>query len=206
MIGLDRELGANFAVGLAYTWRKGTDWNYRPRLRAAAARRSRPSATCSIIQPSEYTQRAPTTANGYTSFTYAPNAALVTAGGGGRLRTNADGYHTTFNGLELTLTKRLSNKWMSRVAFSWNDWTDHWDGTPYALNTDGGNPTRTENDPHEQGGPVTHAVGRLGQGELLQRRPVAALRQRARTSCRGASTSRARSSHARAVSTRSASA
>ena len=165
VIGLDHELGANFAVGLAYTWRKGYDWNYFPR-RAGACAADPTVATCSIIQPNQYEARAPSTANGYTSFAYAPDAALVTAGAGGRLYTNAEGYHTSFNGVELTLTKRLSNKWMGRVAFSWNDWTDHWDGTPYALNTDGGNPTRTENDPNDQGGPVTQLSGGSGKASF----------------------------------------
>jgi hypothetical protein len=34
---------------------------------------------------------------------------------------NRPGYSTTYNGVEFTMSKRLSNRWMSRVAFSWND-------------------------------------------------------------------------------------
>src|SRR5207237_3664057 len=44
--------------------------------------------------------------------------------GNGTLTANREGYHQTFNGLELAATKRLSNRWMSRVAFSWNDHKD----------------------------------------------------------------------------------
>ena len=165
VIGLDRELGENFAIGLAYTWRRASDWNYTPRLGGLCT--GEPTAdSCRIIQPNEYTARAPVSANGYTAFAYAPNASLVSAGNGGRLLTNAPGYHTTFNGIEATLTKRLSSGWMARVAFCWNDWTDHWDGPPYSLNADGGNPTPTENDPLQQGGPVTLLSGGSGKASF----------------------------------------
>jgi hypothetical protein len=166
IIGLDRELAANFAVGLAYTWRRGYDWEYRPRLGAPC-----PSATdCRIIEPSDFTANAPSSANGYTSRTFSPNAALVTAGAGGRLRTNADGYHTNFSGLEFTLTKRLSNRWMGRVAASWNDWTENWDGVPYAVtggsNGSAGNPGPTEKDALVQGGQVTFLSGGSGKASF----------------------------------------
>ena len=166
IIGLDRELAANFAVGLAYTWRRGYDWEYRPRLGAPC-----PSGTdCRIIEPSDFTANAPSSANGYTSRTFSPNAALVTAGAGGRLRTNADGYHTNFSGLEFTLTKRLSNRWMGRVAASWNDWTENWDGVPYAVtggsNGSAGNPGPTEKDALVQGGQVTFLSGGSGKASF----------------------------------------
>ncbi len=170
VIGLDRELGANFAVGFAYTWRTASDWSYRPRLAAKCS--GEPSlANCPIMQPSDYTKNAPTTSNGYTAYTYSPNPALVSAGGGGRFRTNAPGYSTTFNGLEFTLVKRLSNKWMSRVALSWNDWKENWDGTPYSLGTDPGNPTPTENDPLQNGGPVAFLSGGSGKASFYTNVP-----------------------------------
>jgi hypothetical protein len=162
VVGVDRELAANFAAGAAFTWRRGVDWSYRPRLAAPC-----PSAVnCSVLGPSDYTRNAPSTANGFTSFTFSPNAALVTAGGGGRYRTNRPGYHTTFSGLELTLTKRLSNKWMGRVAFSWNDWTQSWDGTPTTANVAAGNPTREERDALVQGGQVAFLSGGSGKASF----------------------------------------
>lgn len=170
VVGIDRDLGANFAAGMAYTWRRAVNWEYTPRLGGACT--GEPSrATCRIIQPSEYTRNAPSTANGYTAFTFSPDPALVTAGGGGRIRTNAPGYHTSFKGLELTLVKRLSNRWMARVALSWNDWTENWDGTPYSLINDDGNPTRTETDPLENGGPLTLLSGGSGKASFYSNVP-----------------------------------
>jgi hypothetical protein len=171
VIGIDRELGANFAVGFAYTWRKATDWEYTPRLDSSCTGSDPTLATCSVMQPTDYVRNAPSTANGYTSYTYSPIGSLVDAGGGGRFRTNAPGYSTTFNGLEFTLVKRLSNKWMGRVAASWNDWKENWSGTPYSLNADAGNPTPTENDPLQNGGPVAFLSGGSGKASFYTNVP-----------------------------------
>jgi hypothetical protein len=171
VLGIDREVGQNFAIGAAYTWRKANDWFYRPRIGGACGAVPE-SGNCRIIQPNEYTANAPSTANGFTGFTYSPNAALVTAGGGGRLSTNAPGYHTTFNGFELSMVKRLSNKWMGRVAFSFNDWTEHWDGQPFGVGSGGfpattsGNPTREERDPQVNGGQFAALSGGSGKASF----------------------------------------
>ena len=170
VVGIDRELGANFAVGMAYTFRRASDWEYRPRL-AGTCSGEPTAASCPIIQPEQYVQNAPQTANGFTAFTYSPPAGLVSAGGSGRLRTNAPGYHTTFHGLEFTLVKRLSNKWMARAAFSYNNWKEYWDGTPYATGgtgsgNDPGNPTRTEVAALENGGPVAFLSGGSGKASF----------------------------------------
>ncbi|HET7745862.1 MAG TPA: hypothetical protein VFM29_01090, partial [Vicinamibacteria bacterium] len=128
--------------------------------------------TCPIITPDLYTVNAPVTSGGYTVTTYSPPADLVTAGRGGRIRTNRDGYYTNFKGLEFTATKRLANKWMSRVALSFNDWTEHWeDGvTPTSsgipAGNAGGNPTRAETDPLVQGGQVAILSGGSGKASF----------------------------------------
>src|SRR5207245_1637217 len=139
----------------------GTDWAYRPFIGGDCG--STPTFdSCHILGASDYTRNSPTTANGFTAVTYSANPALVSAGNGGRLRTNRPGYDTVFSGAEVTLTKRLSNKWMGRVAFSFNDWTEHFSGTPVGGNSGAaaspghGNPTRTEIDPLVDGGQVAY--------------------------------------------------
>ena len=78
-------------------------------------------------------------------------AALVAAGGNGRYTTNRDGYSRQYVGFEATLNKRLSNKWGGRVAFTYNDWTEQFDGTPTSASL---NPTRLAGDPLVNGGLV----------------------------------------------------
>lgn len=127
IVGLDRELAANFGVGVAYTWRKSVDIpNWNPRIGLTRA---------------DYTANAPVTVTtpqgSFTGQSFTPDASKDT---GGRLLTNRPDYYRTYNGIELSATKRLANKWMMRAAFAYMDWTEHFDG-PNAFQS----PTRTQN-------------------------------------------------------------
>jgi hypothetical protein len=124
VIGIDRELGGNFGVGAAYTWRKVNDVSsWWPRIGMTTA---------------NYTPNAPVTQNGYTAQTYSPDPNLIAASNSGRYLTNRPDYSTGYNGLELTLVKRMSNKWFARAAFSLMDW--HENVGPGAIQ----NPTRND--------------------------------------------------------------
>jgi hypothetical protein len=158
ILGIDREVMPSFAVGAAYTYRRTGDLMYRPRIGGTCAAEATLD-NCRIIQPTEYSPTDPVTADGVTAFALAPDPNLVTAGGSGRLRTNQPGYRHNFNGIELTMTKRLSNRWMSRVAFSWNAFKQHYDDDVVPVSgghaqgvcstqpciRSQGNPTPTEN-------------------------------------------------------------
>ncbi|MFN8061626.1 MAG: TonB-dependent receptor [Vicinamibacterales bacterium] len=112
--GLDREVAPNLSVSAAYTWRRSNDlptWN--PRIGMTSA---------------DYTALPRVTINGYTAQAYAPNAAALANSGGGRILTNRPDFHTGYSGLELQATKRLSNKWMGRFGFAWNDSKEFFDG------------------------------------------------------------------------------
>jgi carboxypeptidase family protein/TonB-dependent receptor-like protein len=169
ILGLDRELGASFAVGVAFTYRKGNDWSTADRtttgyrLAGACSDPTNPTkATCPLMTAADYTQNAPVTANGYTGFTYSPNPALVTAGRSGRLITNRDGYSTAYKGLEGSLNKRLSNRWMARVALTYADWTQD---VGLAVG-DNGNPTARQNDNLVDGDQVSLLSSGSGKGAL----------------------------------------
>src|ERR1019366_266380 len=120
--GLDRELGANVAVQVNYTYTRtdnllgNATFSVTPRVGVALTDYA-PGPTLTGTLPD---------GSGYSIPTYIPNAAKVTAGGGGFLLTNWNGYYTDYHGLEVSATKRLSNKWMGRVAFSLNDAREHY--------------------------------------------------------------------------------
>ena len=97
--------------------------------------------------------------------TFIPNAAKVAAGGNGFTTTNIPGYSTDFNGLELGMVKRLSNKWMSRVSFAWNNARDHYDSTAGIYDTNG-NPTPTLSEPLKNGGQFAPQSGGSGSGSI----------------------------------------
>src|SRR5262249_44746187 len=125
VVGLDREVGGNFAVGVAYTWRKVSGVSsFYPRIGMTSA---------------DYTSNGAVSANGYSAETFSPDPDLIAASNSGRVITNRRDYGTGYNGLELTLVKRLSNKWFARGAFSYMDWHENLDG-PAAVQ----NPTRND--------------------------------------------------------------
>ena len=162
---------ANFAVGAAFTWRRATDWSQRPRLGGLCTGETNLD-NCPVIGPQQYVPGGSGTLNGVTVTSFVPPAALVTAAAGGRILTNRDGYFSTFKGFELAATKRLANRWMSRVAFSFNDWTEDWEdgvtpstGGVLATNAPG-NPTRIETDPLVPGGQVSILSGGSGKASF----------------------------------------
>jgi hypothetical protein len=161
IVGLDHELAANLAVGIAYTYRKSTDISYATRIG---------------LGPGDFTANPATTVNAvdgntYTANTFSPDSALVDAANGGRIRTNAPGYFRKFSGFELTLAKRLSNKWMSRIAVAYNDWTEHFDGGLVAnpsrfFRSNVANNTVYYN-PQQDGGQVSFQGGGSGKSQIF---------------------------------------
>ncbi len=96
---------------------------------------------------------------------FQPDAAKVAANGGGRLLTNFDDYATTFNGIELSLTKRMSNRWMARLAGAWNNPQEHYDmAVPVNEN---GNPTRSDTFPLIDGGQLAPRSAGSGSGDVF---------------------------------------
>jgi hypothetical protein len=158
ILGIDREAMPNLAVGAAYTFRRTNDWpSWNPRIGLTSA---------------DYAVVTRPASGPYSAIVYGPNAAKVDASGGGRILTNRPDYHSQFQGLELTMTKRLSNKWMARVAFSLNDWREYLDG-PAAVQ----NPTRTDSTtgavtgalsgPQVDGGQIAPRSGGSGKGDIF---------------------------------------
>jgi len=129
-----------------------------------------------------------------------PNAAKVAAGGNGFVTTNIPGYSTNFNGLELGLVKRLSNKWMSRVSFAWNNARDNYDSAAGIYDTNG-NPTPTLSEPLKNGGQFAPQSGGSGSGSIYINASGSSTPTRS-TRRRTASTSAATSSAVRATRTR----
>jgi hypothetical protein len=108
-----------------------------------------------------------TTSDGvaYNVPLFQPNPALVAANGGGRFLTNFDDYATTFQGVEMSLTKRMSNRWMARVAGAWNNPQEHYDmAVPVNEN---GNPTISDTFPLEDGGQWAPRSAGSGSGDVF---------------------------------------
>jgi hypothetical protein len=129
IVGFERELAPDFGVNVAYTYKRAGDYiEWTPRIGMTSADYTSTGTVSKVVDGASYTSQG-----------FAPNDALVAASGGGFLLTNRPDYHTTYNGLELTVQKRLSNKWMLRATGAYVDFKEHYDG-PGALS----NPTHTD--------------------------------------------------------------
>jgi len=158
ILGIDHELMPNLGIGAAYTYRRTNDWpSWNPRIGLTSA---------------DYSVVARPTNGAFSAIVYAPDPAKVDASGGGRILTNRPDYHSQYQGLELTLNKRLAQNWMARIAFSINDWTEHLDGAGAVQN-----PTRTDSTtgavtgalsgPQVQGGQIAPRSGGSGKGDIF---------------------------------------
>jgi hypothetical protein len=87
----------------------------------------------------------------YSVQTYVADPVKFAASGGGFVLTTASGYYSDYNGVELGLNKRLSNRWMSRVSFSLNNAREHFSDVAGRYDTNG-NPTPTGAEPLVDGG------------------------------------------------------
>ncbi|MCU1385354.1 MAG: hypothetical protein JWL71_4051 [Acidobacteria bacterium] len=144
--GLDRELRANLAVSVNYTYTRTTNllgnatFSVTPRVGVTLADYAAgPTLTGTLPGGSSYSVP-----------TFIANAAKVTAGGSGFLLTNWDGYYTDYHGIDVSAVKRLSNRWMGRVGLTLNNAREHY--APQALYDTNGNPTRTITEPLVDGG------------------------------------------------------
>ena len=115
IVGIDREVGAGFAVGANYIWRRygNFQWEDRNGIVTAdwiATSFTPPAAACPGADNRTAAASCPTVTfyqpafQQPTVFTYA----------------NAPGYNRTYNGFEMTGRKRMSNRWLMNTSFSFN--------------------------------------------------------------------------------------
>jgi hypothetical protein len=107
--GIDHELLPAFAVGVVYTYRKFKDQLYRYPTGVTSADYFQ-YRTVDGTLPDGTPYSAPV-------YELKPGVNVPA----GYVWTNANDYSQTYNGVDLVLTKRLSNKWMMRGSFTWND-------------------------------------------------------------------------------------
>jgi len=159
--GVDRELRPNLALQVNYSYTRTSDLfgNFTNRITP------RVGVTLANYAPGSGFSGTLPDGTPYNVATYIPNAAAVAAGGNGFITTNIPGYSTNFNGIELGLVKRLSNKWMSRVSFAWNNARENFDDINGVIDTNG-NPTPTLSEPLKNGGQFAPQSGGSGSGSI----------------------------------------
>jgi hypothetical protein len=167
VVGVDRELMPDLALQVTYSYGRGTNEHYIPWIGLTSANYL-PGTPASGTLPD---------GTPYSIPIFLPDPALIAANGNGRLWTNFDGYHTTFNGLEANVTKRMSNRWMMRVSLAYNNAREFYDQNPSVgggrsdgsvlISSSSGNPTRTDSSPLVDGGQVAPRSSGSGGGDIF---------------------------------------
>jgi hypothetical protein len=153
VVGLDRELAPNVALSVAYTWRKATD------LTATQLLSGSYWYSWIGVSRSDYQPGAQFCRNGFCATPFVLSDEAADRVSGGALLTNRPDYSRSYNGVELNLVKRMSSNWMGRVAFSLQDWKQHYG--PNAIL----NPNRYDLDANEDGAAMV--VRSAGSGKTF---------------------------------------
>jgi hypothetical protein len=126
--GLDYEILPELVVGANYTYRKYKDALFSP---LSQSPRVGLSSANFVLCTTALRANCPTagvitgTTSAGTSFSlpvYALTPGLTANNFPSRLTTNRPDFDTTYSGFELTMQKRLSNKWMVRGNFGYQNW------------------------------------------------------------------------------------
>jgi hypothetical protein len=158
ILGIDRELLPNFAVGAAFSMGRTTDTIWWPLVG---------------ITQADFVQNATPvtgTINGtpYSAPWYRLRPGVHPQPGNAQIETNRPGYDDRYTGFQLTANKRLANRWMMKGSFAWNNPTRHFGDPAVAIQ----NPTSTQSNsgssgsvtgpfsgPTEQDSPIAVVVG-----------------------------------------------
>ena len=136
IFGVDRELPIpNSAITASVTWRRFTNLRWTPLIGVR-------QADFGVVDTINTT--LPDAGGGLAvrQDIYAPLPGVLPVGNG-REEVNRDGYHQQYWGWEVNFIKRMSNRWMARAGFSYNDHREYFtnpataieDPTPVARNT-----------------------------------------------------------------------
>jgi hypothetical protein len=159
VIGIDRELMRNLGVQVNYSFTRTHNYagtgTFTPWVGLTAA---------------DYTAAAVLTGalpNGdeFSIQTWTPDSAKITANGNGRILSNYEGYSSRYHGIEMSLVKRMSDRWMARIGAAWNNATEHYSTNPPRDSV--GNPTPLDTEPLDSGGPFTVRSSASGVGDMF---------------------------------------
>ena len=161
--GIDRELLPNLALGVNYSYTRTS------RLFGNFTGTITPRVGVSL---SDYTPGTGFSGTipleggvAYNVPTYIPSAAAITAGGNGFMTTNVPGFYTDYHGVEVSMNKRLSNRWMGRMGLAFNNSREHFPEAAGLIDTNG-NPTPTVTEPLVNGGQFAPQSGGSGAGTI----------------------------------------
>lgn len=139
LFGAEREIMNNFVVGATATWRKMNDFVWSRPEKGRGSNNFYTSADYMLATDGNGNQLFVTgtlpdgTAYKEPYYVLRPGVDVPTF----YVISNRPGYHQTYQGLELTATKRMANRWMLRGSVTLQDWKQHVDSEGFIDPTRG---------------------------------------------------------------------
>lgn len=155
VLGLEHEVMRNFGVSLNYTWRNYTDFNW---------------TQTDGVRADDYILAGYVTGNRspigpYNVPFYNVNSAAVPSDFA-RVHEKREGYSQKYWGVEIAATKRMSDRWMMRMAWSTNDHREYFNGA-----SSQGDPTAKPSAPNKDGGFVITQSTNSGKSGIYMALP-----------------------------------
>ncbi len=158
VVGVDHEIMRNVAISGSFSWRRFND-----PLWGVPGGEPLPIigvTTADYLLDGRLTGNTPQT-GAYDVPYYALDPAVAPVGGG-TITQNRQGYHRSFRGFELSGTKRLADRWMARLGFSWNDEREHFTDPSLSIQ----DPTRRRQAPLIDDGVVSRPTSGSGKSQV----------------------------------------
>jgi hypothetical protein len=114
IVGFDRQIGSMFALGGSYIWRQYDRFNWRDRVGFGSENNREVNFTPT---------GCPAGARCESVTYFEPTVPLPSA----YVLSNTPGKHRDYNGIEVTLQKRMANRWSANASYAFNDAVDKWD-------------------------------------------------------------------------------
>ena len=162
VIGLERELIPNLGISAALTWRRFNDviWSGLDLTSGITVYPLVGVTRADYVQEGVAEGSAVGLGN-YSQPFFAPRPESLPVGNGAEYR-NRPGYHQRFLGFEMQAIKRLSNRWMGRLAFSTNSHREYFDDPSLAVQ----DPSQTTTWPNIEGGEYVTQTSGSGKSEI----------------------------------------
>jgi hypothetical protein len=114
IVGYDRQIGSQMAIGASYIWRKYDRFNWQDRVGLS-------SANMRAVTFTPTTCPAGARCEAVTYFE--PTIPLPSA----FIRSNVPDRYRDYNGVEVTFQKRYRDRWSMNASYAYNNANDHWD-------------------------------------------------------------------------------
>ena len=157
IFGVDRELPIpNSALTASVTYRRFTNFTWAPLIGITAS-------DYGVVDTISAALPAVAGGGSVSQDVYAPLPGVELPPGNGAEERNVEGYHQGYWGWEANFIKRLSNRWMARIGYSYNDHREYFTNRATSII----DPTPGPTSPKRDGGLVITSTSGSGKSDIF---------------------------------------